>query len=184
MIFTHKVDDEVELVLRDDTFAEAYVNLLNSNYDHLKYFYPAIEKDMSEEVAKERLKECRDKFANELGTHYGILYKGQLAGEVGYNFISDIHHYCTMGYWLGKSFTGKGIAIRAMRAMLKDAFLEKNLNRVMLEIAEGNMPSRNIAVKLGFTHEGTQRNSDWVGDRYESSMTFGLLKSEYMVAIV
>lgn len=64
---------------------------------------------------------------------------------------------CDLGYWVRKNAQGRGIATEATNALLRYAFGALQLQRVGLTHAKGNEPSRRIAEKLGFVHEGIQR---------------------------
>jgi ribosomal-protein-serine acetyltransferase len=180
MIFSYKVDEEVELVLRDDSWAEVYSLLIENNLEHLRPFSAWISEGVNEEKAKEYLRNYRDAFASGDGVFYlGIVYKGQLAGEIGYNYITKDDKLCTIGYWLGKVFTGKGLVHRSLISLLKDAFDTRRLNKVILEIATDNLESQKVARSLGFINEGTLRQQAWLHDHFTDTRVFGMLKQEY-----
>lgn len=182
MIFKHDIDEEVSLVLRDDSFIEPYVQIVQTNVEHLKPFsgwIPKNPEDFDEAKAGDYLKKYREAFANGNAFYLGILYKGQLVGEIGYNWINTEHKTCTVGYWLAKSATGKGLVHRALKELLYDAFVTRGLNRVVLEIASDNIPSQNVASRLGFTIEGTQREAEWLHDHFADMTTWSILKREY-----
>jgi ribosomal-protein-alanine N-acetyltransferase len=72
----------------------------------------------------------------------------------------------TLGYWIGRSFAGRGYGTAGVRAMLGYAFNELNLHRVEAACVPGNAASRRVLEKTGFILEGQARaylkiNGDW-----------------------
>lgn len=65
-----------------------------------------------------------------------------------------------VGYWIRKSAQGQGIATTATQLMTEMAFTVLGARRVSLWCAVDNVPSRRVAQKLGFTHEGTFKNDE------------------------
>ena len=54
---------------------------------------------------------------------------------------------------------GKGITTEAVNLLVRYLFETKRVNRIRLVIDPGNLASRRLAEKCGFTHEGTARGA-------------------------
>ena len=67
----------------------------------------------------------------------------------------------------------------ACRAVLDYAFGELGLNRVEIWCAVDNARSRAIPERLGFTHEGTTRQSQWLSDHHVDEAVYGRLASDW-----
>jgi ribosomal-protein-serine acetyltransferase len=65
------------------------------------------------------------------------------------------------------------------RVMIDHSFNVWKLNRITIECATENTPSRAIAERLGFKLEGVTRQVEWVHDRYVDHAVYGLLRSDY-----
>jgi RimJ/RimL family protein N-acetyltransferase len=63
-----------------------------------------------------------------------------------------------LGYWLGPATRGQGHAERVVRLLMAVA-RDRGTTRLELEIVPGNEPSRRLAARLGFAHEGTLRRA-------------------------
>ena len=61
-----------------------------------------------------------------------------------------------IGYFLKRSAWGKGYATEACRRMLRMAFEETSLQEVVATFETGNIASRNVLKKAGFTDCGTR----------------------------
>lgn len=79
-----------------------------------------------------------------------------------------------------KSYWGKGIGTKAMTLLLDYAFLEMNLHRVSLRVFSFNHKAIKLYKKLGFTHEGTARQSLFRQGSWHDIIHMGLLKNEYV----
>ncbi len=77
------------------------------------------------------------------------------------------------GYW------GKGIGTRATRLVLKHAFLSLRLHRVDLRVLDFNHRAIHCYQKCGFTTEGVERESAYIGGQWCSDVFMSILESEY-----
>lgn len=74
----------------------------------------------------------------------------------------------------------KGIATDALKALLKYAFEELNLQRVYATVLEHNLASKKLHDKCGYVVEGTLRKSIYKRGSYHSVYVMGFLKEEYL----
>jgi RimJ/RimL family protein N-acetyltransferase len=63
-----------------------------------------------------------------------------------------------IGYWTAAAARGRGLALEAVRAVCRWGFAERGLRRIEWTAYLGNEPSRALALKAGFTMEGTLRS--------------------------
>lgn len=74
----------------------------------------------------------------------------------------------------------KGIANDALKALLKYAFDELNLQRVYATVLEHNIASKKLHDKCGYVVEGTLRKSIYKRGSYHDVYVMGLLKEDYL----
>ncbi|MET4706119.1 GNAT family N-acetyltransferase [Frigoribacterium sp. UYMn621] len=80
---------------------------------------------------------------------------GQVAGRLTLSgIVRGPFQSCSVGYWMGKNQTGKGLATDAMRAALAIAFSELGLHRVQAETLLGNTASQSVLARTGFEQYG------------------------------
>lgn len=72
----------------------------------------------------------------------------------------------------------RGVATIAILMLVKIAFYERNLNKLIFKISEHNTKVMNLIKKWGFKHEGTLREMHYLNNRYYNIIIFGVLKSE------
>lgn len=91
---------------------------------------------------------------------WAIEAAGELAGGLGIHRGQGIYaHSALIGYWLGESFWGRGIASAALAAGCHDAFDEIGLTRLHSMAFAWNPASMRVLEKNGFTREGIRRSS-------------------------
>lgn len=118
-------------------------------------------------------------YARGIGFSLGIFYDDVFAGICGFHGFDTINRVTSIGYWLGKDFTGRGIMTRSVARLLDFAVFERSMNRIFIRCATGNRPSRAIPERLGFKHEGTQREAEWLYDHFVDLELYSILAREW-----
>lgn len=170
---------DAELRLLEEHHAEEVYRLIDGNREHLREWLPFIDFNTSSADSLAFIKMAREQLAKNGGTHYGIFYKGKLAGVVGNHLIDWSNRWTSIGYWLGKEFTGLGLMTAATKALVEQAFAEYKLNRVEIRVATGNLKSQGVLERLGFVKEGVLRQREWMYDRWLDHIVYSMLASEW-----
>ncbi|HEY0545394.1 MAG TPA: GNAT family protein [Pyrinomonadaceae bacterium] len=178
-MFSHRIDDELELRLIDERQTDEGYALVMSNLEHLKRWSPWLTDDFSFEQAQKFPQTNRERLAEGMGFMMRLIYQSRIAGNIGFNTIDWTNRKTELGYWLGASFEGKGIVTRACRALVDYAFDELKLNRVEINCAVENQKSRRIPERLGFKHEGILRQAEWIHDHFHDLAMYAMLASEW-----
>jgi ribosomal-protein-serine acetyltransferase len=97
-----------------------------------------------------------------LGFQAAILCDGRIAGLIGFHRIDWANRLTSLGYWLGEAWQGRGLMTASCQALIDHGFSALNLNRIAIGCATGNVRSRAIPQRLGFVHEGTLRDAEWL----------------------
>jgi RimJ/RimL family protein N-acetyltransferase len=85
----------------------------------------------------------------------------------GFHDIDWQGRQCDTGYWVRKSAQGRGFAAEAANALVRYAFGALGMRRVGLTHASGNVASRHIAERLGFSFQGILKDANVLpGGRY------------------
>ncbi len=87
-----------------------------------------------------------------------------------------------IGYVIAREHWGKGYTSEAMRPLIDHAFNALGFHRLEAKLDPRNLASAKVLTKLGFTHEGTRRES-WLDHNGRSdTASYGLLQSEWRAA--
>jgi ribosomal-protein-alanine N-acetyltransferase len=112
---------------------------------------------------------------------WGITLKGHnlVIGMCGYNYW--IRHDCraSVGYDLARAYWGQGIMTEAIHAIICFGFEHMGLNRIEADADSRNPASARVLTKVGFRHEGLQREQFYEEGRYHDLLLFSLLRKDY-----
>jgi ribosomal-protein-serine acetyltransferase len=67
----------------------------------------------------------------------------------------------------------------ACRSLIHYLFSELQLNRVEIKACTDNLKSRAIPERLGFKHEGTIRQAEWIRNKFYDFEVYGILAEEW-----
>lgn len=95
---------------------------------------------------------------------YAVVLKetGEPIGSIGIMLGNRQHsaekqeHEAELGYWIGKPYWGKGLIPEAVEGLLEHCFVTLKLNAVWCGYYEGNIKSRRVMDKCGFTYHHTE----------------------------
>jgi RimJ/RimL family protein N-acetyltransferase len=115
------------------------------------------------------------------GTHYnfGIFLKdNRYIGSIGIHEVSPLNQKCEIGYYLGKSFRGKGYMTEAAMLILKFIFNEMKLHRIEVTIHPENIRSQKLIGRLGGKYEGYLREGVNLKGKFVDAKLYGILKKD------
>lgn len=93
-------------------------------------------------------------------TSFAIEVDGQAVGGIGFVPGTDVERFSAeIGYWLGTSLWGRGIATEALVLVTNHAFGEVNVLRLFALPFADNIASRRVLEKAGYACEGILRSS-------------------------
>lgn len=108
-----------------------------------------------------------------------IIIEGKAAGSIGVFLKDDVYgKSAELGYWLAEEYWGRGLMTEAVRRICREAFARFDILRIFAEPFEGNLSSRRVLEKAGFTYEGTMRNGVFKNGRVLSYCVYSLLQEE------
>ena len=98
--------------------------------------------------------------ARPVQTSFGIVVDGEAIGNIGLMLGEDIaRRSAEVGYWIGRAFWGRGIAVDALRATTQYAFDTLALARVFAVPFATTSRSVRVLEKAGYVREGVMRHS-------------------------
>lgn len=173
------IDEEIQLRLYEEQYAEEYFALIERNRLHLSEWMPWAVDEGSLEETKAYMKQTLLRFTNKEELQAGIWFQNRLVGASGYPHLDWDNRKVEISYWIDGSMQGKGLVTRVCRAMVSYAFDQYHLNKVEILCATHNSRSRAIPERLGFTREGIIRQGERFNDHYNDLVVYGMLASEW-----
>jgi ribosomal-protein-serine acetyltransferase len=108
-----------------------------------------------------------------------IWVDGFLCGSIGLHKIDPMHRSTSIGYWIDSDAEGRGIVLRACRAIVTEGFRNYGLHRIEIRCATENHRSCAIPRKLGFVEEGVLREAEWLYDHWVDLRVFSMLEQNW-----
>ncbi len=99
---------------------------------------------------------------------------GELLGGLTLHHFDPMRGVVEVGYFLFVEARGRGVATRAVRAAVDDAFAQW-LCRVEAHVRVGNERSERVLERVGFEREGIKRRFLRHGDRRVDATLFGIV---------
>ncbi len=146
---------------------------------HLRAWMPWLDGTRAARDTRRFLEANAAAFRKGGGFSLAVLEDGHFAGMAGFHGFDTVNRVTSLGYWLGRSFCGRGLMTAAVDAAVRYAFEQRGINRVVIRCATGNGPSRRVPERLGVKHEGTHREAEWLYDHFVDLEVYGLLRREW-----
>jgi ribosomal-protein-serine acetyltransferase len=177
--FPLQIDRNVRLKLLEPRDALELFNLVDSNRIHLREWLPFVDDYRSVAAATQFITRNQEGGVGTTRLAMGIRIGEMLAGIVTFDYIDWSNRAALIGFWLGKSFQGRGIMTRTCSVLISLAFNELDLNRVEISCAAENRRCRLVPERLGFRQEGVSREREWLYDHFVDTVSYGMLASEW-----
>ncbi|MGE4272823.1 MAG: GNAT family N-acetyltransferase [Desulfitobacterium sp.] len=101
-------------------------------------------------------------------------------GTTGFRDINHPARSAVLFIIIGeKDYWGRGYGTDALKVLLDYLFYQWNLNRLSLDLWDGNLRAQKAYEKLGFKTEGRLRQARFVLGEYHDAILMGLLREEY-----
>jgi ribosomal-protein-serine acetyltransferase len=168
---------KLRLVREED--AEELSLRVDQNRAHLRRWASWVDGTTTTSDTLKFVKFCLDTAVAGSGFHYALLVDGEIVGLVTFNTIEKINRCATLGYWLVKSQTGRGLMTTAAKTLISEGFQQLKLNRIQARVATGNYPSQAVCDRLGLKKEGVLRQAEWLNDHYVDLTMNSVLRSEW-----
>lgn len=102
-----------------------------------------------------------------------IEHAGEAVGGIGLVPMTDVSRFSAeVGYWLGESVWGRGIASEALRGFTDYVFKGFSFERLEARVFASNPASARVLEKAGYEHEATLRRSVFKEGRFLDSHVY------------
>ena len=106
--------------------------------------------------------------------------EGENIAALNLNSIDMKNGTFSIGMQVDRENRGKGYGTRAMRIVLRYAFMELRLNKFNVSVMQGNIGSYTMMKKLGCVEEGVRRQVVYTEGKYWDETMFGLTREEFI----
>ncbi len=147
------------------------------NHPAIRRYIQLFRTPQSETRAKESFFEDRE--SNNDEASFIICADGEPVGSIQLHPIDDSRGWTNLGFWVHPDEQGNGYATEACELVIEYGFRELRLHRISAVAMAPNTASRRVLERVGFTHEGTNREAAFADGEYVDDEQYGLLESEW-----
>ena len=178
-MFFHRLNDRHSLRQLALSDAAEIFAVVDSNRAYLRRWLPWLDRTQTLEDSQCFLEEVAQQAESNRNIQTAILFDGQIVGVASYHRIDWQNRATCIGYWLAEKYQGRGLVTASCQVLVDHAFASLNLHRLVIACAPGNTRSRAVAQRLGFVHEGRQREAEWLYDHFVDHDIYVQLQPEW-----
>jgi RimJ/RimL family protein N-acetyltransferase len=104
---------------------------------------------------------------------------GELVGDMVLHLLSQEHSTAEIGFMVHPDHQGHGYATEAARPLLKLAFEDVQVHRVIGRVESRNVASARVLEKLGMRREAHLIENEFVKGEWQSELVYAMLNSEW-----
>lgn len=153
-------------------------SLIRDNEGWLRRWLPWLDTNTKPEHTRAFITRMRELERTGVAFTFTVWHHDELVGLAGFNWIDRANRSATMGYWLAEAAAGQGVMTKAVKALVNHAFHTLGLHRIEIRAAVRNRASRAIPEGLGFRHEGTVRQAEWLYGKAVDHAIYGRLATD------
>jgi ribosomal-protein-serine acetyltransferase len=171
--------DDIELLPAAETLAGELFPVTQRNLVRLGEWLPWATPGYSIDQMRQFLREREVENAAGDALMTVIRFRGALCGSIALHHFDRPNRSTSIGYWLDEAHEGRGIVTRACAAIVTEGFRERNLHRIEIRCATGNLRSSAIPRRLGFREEGILREAQFLRSGWVDLQVYGMLESNW-----
>lgn len=174
------VNSDIKLKLLELSDAIDIFSTIDSQREYLRKWLPFV--DFTKEVTDTRLFiiSSMDSSKKNRELTFVIHYKHAFIGLIGFKDTDRTNKKTEIGYWLSEKYQKRGIVTKSVVRLMQLAYDELGINRIQIKCATGNIPSKNIPKRLGFTLEGIEREGELLSDNIFTDLeVYSMLKRDF-----
>jgi ribosomal-protein-serine acetyltransferase len=172
-------DDEVDLLPVEKAFADELFPVTQRNLVRLAEWLPWATPDYSIAQMLQFLEKSEIENATGDALTTVIRFRGRFCGTIGLHHFDHANRNTSVGYWLDESHEGRGIVTRACSAIVTEGFRRRNLHRIEIRCATGNVRSNAIPRRLGFQEEGILRDAQFLRGGWVDLKVYAMLEPNW-----
>lgn len=172
------------VILRSPTMADypAWSELRGASRSFLAPWEPSWPiDDLTKPAFRRRLRRYQRELQEASGYPFLVFRTGDLSlvgGLTLSHIVRGVTQSCSLGYWMGERYAGKGLMTAAVRAVIPFVFDTLRLHRLEAACLPHNAASIRLLEKAGFTREGYARRYLNIDGRWQDHLLFAIVSDD------
>lgn len=165
--------------LTEDDFADLFAFQSDPEVARYMLWETRTEATMREALAKKVRETALEHEGDALSLAVVVPPEDTVIGEVGLTWVSEQHGLAELGYVFHPGYHGRGYAVEAAREMLRLAFEEAGLRRVIAHCDARNTPSWRVMERLGMRREAHFVKNEVFKGELSDELAYAILAEEW-----
>ena len=169
-------DESIRLVPFDDSYLKVFMEIYTSP-QMMKHVYGPFSYDEAKVAFDERSQPWNIRSDKWLSLSITEINSSEKLGNIGLKIINHDAKIAEVGFMIKASAQGKGIAGNALRLLMRYAFNDLKLNKLVAYCSVRNTGSYTLLENQGFFREGCLKQNSLINNNYVDDYAYGLCKS-------
>ncbi len=161
---------------------EAWAGLRAQSRAHLEPWEPVWpQDDLTRTAYRRRMRRYQREVRDDLA-HPLFIFAAHDDALLGACTLSNVRRgvsqACSMGYWIGARYAGRGFMTAAVRRVIPFVFDDLRLHRIEAACIPANLSSQAVLRRCGFTEEGRARRYLKIAGEWQDHILFGLVEDD------
>lgn len=173
-------DDEIEIRRDNASDAELHFAAIQDSVADIGAWQSWCTEHYSLQDSLSYLQGSVDKYNRGVEFNHSIIDRasGQIIGAISINAMQPDAKMANVGYWVRSGFTGRSLAVTAVKAIARFGFNQLGLTRLEIVAMESNHRSRRVAEKSGAQSEGRHRNRLYYAGKPQDAWVYSLIPDD------
>lgn len=171
--FALRVDEDLELVLREVWTAVPLADVVAANLEHLRAWEPWAQGEQTLEGLTAFTRAQLAAWLEGRAVPTAVRWRGRLVGAVGAS-VDTWTGTAELGYWVAADAQGRGVVTRSCAALVDHLVRDRGVGRVEARCVVANGRSRAVAERLGLHLDGVLPAAMPLRGRREDVALYGL----------
>jgi ribosomal-protein-alanine N-acetyltransferase len=137
--------------------------------------------DLTRPAYRRRLRRYQREIQEATGYPFLVFRSADMAlvgGLTLSHVVRGVTQSCSLGYWMGERFAGRGLMTAAVKAVIPFVFDTLRLHRLEAACLPHNAASIRLLEKAGFTREGYARRYLNIDGRWQDHLLFAIVSDD------
>ena len=137
--------------------------------------------DLTRPAFRRRLRRYQREIQEATGYPFLVFRSADMAlvgGLTLSHVVRGVTQSCSLGYWMGERFAGRGFMTAAVKAVIPFVFHTLRLHRLEAACLPHNAASIRLLEKAGFTREGYARRYLNIDGRWQDHLLFAIVSDD------
>lgn len=94
------------------------------------------------------------------------------------NIAYGVQQSCSVGYWMGTPYAGRGLMVRALQGLIPFYFQDMGMHRLEAACVPYNEASKKVLERAGFQREGIARQFLLINGQWQDHLQFAIVRGD------